>query len=399
MPARAELYVCMSCWRHGIKREAEGESTDGKRLFDELASRVSELGQDAPVRPIPVLCFANCERGCSVAIASPGKWSYLLGELGPEHAADLLTYAKTYNQARAGVVLPSKRPASLEHAVIARFPAHLDPSQGRRRMTTARIPATIITGFLGAGKTTLLRHVLENAKGKRLAIIVNEFGSVGVDGETLRSCGLTNCPEENIVELSNGCLCCTVAEDFIPTMLALIERAEPPEHILIETSGLALPKPLVKAFDWPDIRSRLTVDGVIAVVDAPAVAAGRFADDPEAVARQREADPSVEHDNPLAEVYEDQLMAADLIVLNKTDLIDAGVSEKLKSEVVAIVPRAVKVIAARDGRVDVAVLLGLHAAAEDDLAARPSHHDAAGLEHEHDDFESFVVMLPEIDDR
>jgi cobalamin biosynthesis protein CobW len=214
----------------------------------------------------------------------------------------------------------------------------------------------------------------------------------------LRSCGLTNCPEENIVELSNGCLCCTVAEDFIPTMLALIERAEPPEHILIETSGLALPKPLVKAFDWPDIRSRLTVDGVIAVVDGPAVAAGRFADDPEAVARQREADPSVEHDNPLAEVYEDQLMAADLIVLNKTDLIDAGVSEKLKSEVVAIVPRAVKVIAARDGRVDVAVLLGLHAAAEDDLAARPSHHDAAGLEHEHDDFESFVVMLPEIDD-
>jgi cobalamin biosynthesis protein CobW len=264
--------------------------------------------------------------------------------------------------------------------------------------TTARIPATIITGFLGAGKTTLLRHVLENAKGKRLAIIVNEFGSVGVDGETLRSCGLTNCPEENIVELSNGCLCCTVAEDFIPTMQALIERLEPPEHILIETSGLALPKPLVKAFDWPDIRSRLTVDGVIAVVDAPAVAAGRFADDPEAIARQREEDPSVEHDNPLAEVYEDQLMAADLIVLNKTDLIDAGVSEKLKSEVTAIVPRAVKVIVARDGRVDVAVLLGLHAAAEDDLAARPSHHDAEGLEHEHDDFESFVVMLPEIDD-
>ena len=90
-------------------------------------------------------------------------------------------------------------------------------------------------------------------------------------------------------------------------------------------------------------------------------------------------------------------MAADLIVLNKTDLIDAGVSEKLKSEVMAIVPRAVKVIAARDGRVDVAVLLGLHAAAEDDLAARPSHHDALGT-HEHDDFESFVVMLPEIDD-
>jgi cobalamin biosynthesis protein CobW len=261
-----------------------------------------------------------------------------------------------------------------------------------------RIPATIITGFLGAGKTTLLRHLLENARGLKLAIIVNEFGSVGIDGETLRGCGIESCPEENIVELSNGCLCCTVAEDFIPTMQALIDRPEPPQHILIETSGLALPKPLVKAFDWPSIRSRLTVDGVIAVVDAPAVASGRFADDPQAVARQREEDPSVDHDNPLAEVYEDQLMAADLIVLNKMDLVDATTSARLRQEVAAIVPRAVKVVAAREGRVDAGVLLGLGAAAEDDLAARPSHHDALDGAHEHDDFESFVVALPEIDD-
>ena len=261
----------------------------------------------------------------------------------------------------------------------------------------ARIPATIITGFLGAGKTTLLRHLLETARGKRLAIIVNEFGSVGVDGEVLRSCGIESCPEENIVELSNGCLCCTVAEDFIPTMQALIDRDTPPEHILIETSGLALPKPLVKAFDWPSIRSRLTVDGVIAVVDAPAVAEGRFADDPKAVARQRAEDPSVDHDNPLAEVYEDQLMAADLIVLNKTDLISSDAGERLKRDVLAIVPRAVKVIAAQEGRVDADVLLGLGAAAEDDLAARPSHHDGEE-DHEHDDFASVVIDLPEISD-
>ena len=252
----------------------------------------------------------------------------------------------------------------------------------------ARIPATIITGFLGAGKTTLVRHLLETARGKRLAIIVNEFGSVGVDGEVLRSCGIESCPEENIVELSNGCLCCTVADDFIPTMQALIDRDLPPEHIIIETSGLALPKPLVKAFDWPSIRSRLTVDGVIAVVDAPAVAEGRFADDPEAVARQRAEDRSVEHDNPLAEVYEDQLMAADLI--------GAEAGERLKREVLAIVPRAVKVVAAQEGRVDANVLLGLSAAAEDDLGNRPSHHDALDGAHEHDDFESFVVSVPEI---
>jgi len=262
----------------------------------------------------------------------------------------------------------------------------------------ARIPATIITGFLGAGKTTLIRHLLETARGKRLAIIVNEFGSVGVDGEVLKSCGIESCPEENIVELANGCLCCTVADEFVPTMQALIDRPLPPEYILIETSGLALPKPLVKAFGWPSIRSRLTVDGVIVVVDAPAVAEGRFADDPEAVARQRAQDPSVEHDNPLAEVYEDQLMAADLIVLNKTDLIDSSSGEQLKRQVASIVPRAVKVVTTREGRVDADVLLGLGAAAEDDLAARPSHHDALDGAHEHDDFESFVVIVPEVAD-
>ena len=262
----------------------------------------------------------------------------------------------------------------------------------------ARIPATIITGFLGAGKTTLIRHLLETARDKRLAIIVNEFGSVGVDGEVLKSCGIESCPEENIVELANGCLCCTVADEFVPTMQALIDRPLPPEYILIETSGLALPKPLVKAFGWPSIRSRLTVDGVIAVVDAPAVAEGRFADDPEAVARQRAQDPSVEHDNPLAEVYEDQLMAADLIVLNKTDLIDSSSGEQLKRQVASIVPRAVKVVTTREGRVDADVLLGLGVAAEDDLAARPSHHDALDGAHEHDDFESFVVIVPEVAD-
>lgn len=259
----------------------------------------------------------------------------------------------------------------------------------------ARIPATIVTGFLGAGKTTLVRHVLEHAKGRRLAIIVNEFGSLGIDGETLKGCGIETCPEENIVELANGCICCTVAEDFLPTMQALIDRDDPPEHVLIETSGLALPKPLIKAFDWPAIRARMTVDGVIAVVDGPAVATGRFADDPAAVARQRADDPSLDHDNPLAEVYEDQLLAADLIVLNKTDLLGEDEAARLREEITSLIPRAVKVLSAREGRVDPAVLLGLGAAAEDDLAARPSHHDAEE-EHEHDDFESFVVPLPEI---
>jgi cobalamin biosynthesis protein CobW len=261
----------------------------------------------------------------------------------------------------------------------------------------SKIPVTIVTGFLGSGKTTLIRHVLENAGEKRLALIVNEFGDVGVDGTILKSCGVEACPEENIVELANGCLCCTVADDFVPAMEALLERAPDLDHIVIETSGLALPKPLVKAFEWPGIRTRLTVDGVVAVVDGSAVADGRFADDPERLARQRALDPSVDHDNPLEEVYEDQLLCADLVVLNKTDLTTPEQTDRVSGEIRQTIPRAVKVIATKDGSIDPAILLGLGAAAEDDLDRRPSHHDDEP-DHDHDDFESFTVDVEPIAD-
>jgi cobalamin biosynthesis protein CobW len=263
--------------------------------------------------------------------------------------------------------------------------------------TLAKVPVTVVTGFLGAGKTTMIRHLLEGAHGRRLALIINEFGDVGVDGDILRSCGIESCPEENIVELANGCLCCTVADDFVPAIEALLAREPRPDHIVVETSGLALPKPLVKAFDWPAIRSRVTVDGVVAVVDGAAVAEGRFADDPAKLAAQRAADGSVDHDNPLEEVYEDQLLCADLVVLNKADLLSAERLDTVAAEIRAAVPRAVKVVPTREGRIDADVLLGLGAAAEDDLANRPSHHD--GEEgHDHDDFDSFVLDVPPLSD-
>jgi len=258
--------------------------------------------------------------------------------------------------------------------------------------TLAKVPCTIVTGFLGAGKTTLVRNVLQNAD-RRLAVIVNEFGDVGIDGEILKSCGVENCPEDAIVELANGCLCCTVADDFVPALRSLLERPQPPEHIVIETSGLALPKPLVKAFNWPEIASRVTVDGVVTVVDGAAVAAGRFADDPAAIARQRAEDQSLDHDNPLEEVFEDQLLCADLVILNKADLMSDAQRRDVAEEIGRTLPRAVKLVETQNGQVPIAVLLGLGAKAEADLASRPSHHDLEG-EHDHDDFDTFIVDLP-----
>jgi len=255
----------------------------------------------------------------------------------------------------------------------------------------SKIPCTIVTGFLGAGKTTLVRHVLSQAGGRRIAVVVNEFGALGIDGEVLKSCGIPGC--DDVVELANGCLCCTVADEFLPAMEALLDRPAPPEHIVIETSGLALPQPLLKAFGWPSIRNRVMVDGVVTVVDGPAVADGRFADDPAAVAAQRAADESLDHDNPLSEVYLDQIQCADLVVLNKSDLIGAADLTKLRIEIAAALPRPAALVAAVEGRVDLSVLLGLDARAEDDLASRPSCHDAEDGEHEHDDFDSFVVPL------
>src|SRR5579863_2323936 len=260
----------------------------------------------------------------------------------------------------------------------------------------AKTPVTIVTGFLGSGKTTLIRHILAHAGGRRLALIINEFGDVGVDGEILKSCGAEACPEDSIIELANGCICCTVADDFVPAVTALLAREPKPDHIVIETSGLALPKPLVKAFEWPELRTRLTVDGVVAVVDAAAVAEGRFADDPARVALQRAQDPSLDHDNPLEEVYEDQLFCADLVVLNKADLVDKETLEVLRAQIAQTAPR-VKIAPAREGAIGADVLLGVSAAAEDDLSSRPSHHDAAG-EHDHDDFDTFVVTIPAVRD-
>lgn len=268
-------------------------------------------------------------------------------------------------------------------------------------MLNAKIPATVITGFLGAGKTTLIRNMLQNAGGKKIALIINEFGDLGVDGDVLAGCGAENCTEDDIVELTNGCICCTVADDFIPTMEKLLSRENAPDHIVIETSGLALPQPLVAAFNWPGIKTRVTVDGVITVVDAAAVSAGRFAHDHHALDAQRAEDETLDHESPLEELFEDQIRAADMIVLNKADLLDDHAMAHVREDVAAQSDRQPKMVSASHGKLPVDVLLGLGAATEDEIANRKSHHEihhADGHEHDHDDFDSFVVEMSAIGD-
>ncbi|WP_429941082.1 cobalamin biosynthesis protein CobW [Agrobacterium vitis] len=274
-------------------------------------------------------------------------------------------------------------------------------------MLQKKIPVTVITGFLGAGKTTIIRNMLMNAGGKKIALVINEFGDLGVDGEVLKGCGAETCTEDDIIELTNGCICCTVADDFVPTMQKLLARDVLPDHIVIETSGLALPQPLVAAFNWPDIRTRVTVDGVVTVVDSAAVAAGRFADNHDRIDAQRAADDSLDHESPIEELFEDQLTCADLIVLNKTDLLDADGLAKVRTDVTARMSRKPTLIEAKNGDVPVMVLLGIGAGSEADIDNRKSHHElehealhasgeAHDHHHDHDEFDSFVVDLPQV---
>lgn len=250
-----------------------------------------------------------------------------------------------------------------------------------------KIPVTVITGFLGAGKTTLLRHLLQNNEGRRIAVIVNEFGEVGIDGDLLRSCQV--CDDDgvestNIIELTNGCLCCTVQEEFYPTMQELLTRKDKIDSIVIETSGLALPKPLVQAFKWQEIRNHATVDGVITVVDADALAKGRLVGDLEALETQRANDPSLDHESSIEELFEDQLACADLVLLTKTDLLDDKELTTVKDWLETELRRGIKVIPCHQGEINSNILLGFNAMVEDDLPNRPSHHDTEE-EHDHDD--------------
>ena len=265
-----------------------------------------------------------------------------------------------------------------------------------------KLPVTVVTGFLGAGKTTLIRHLLTHSKGRRLAVLVNEFGEIGIDGELLRGCQICDdepaaaggndaayspdrdlAPSANIVELSNGCLCCTVQEEFLPTMQVLLRRGDL-DAVIIETSGLALPQPLVRAFRWPEIRTQATVDGVITVVDAEAIAAGGVVQDLAALEAQRQADPNLDHESSIDELFADQLACADLVLLTKLDCLDPATQAKVEAQLSQRLPAGVSIIPCRQGKISPQVLLGLEAEVETHVEARRGHHEHDHDTHSHD---------------
>tara|TARA_R110002012_G_scaffold63234_2_gene166480 strand:+ start:5955 stop:7064 length:1110 start_codon:yes stop_codon:yes gene_type:complete len=284
-------------------------------------------------------------------------------------------------------------------------------------MQLNKIPATVVTGFLGSGKTTLLANILRQVTGKRIAVIVNEFGEQDIDSSLLRSCALScepGCEDEQpvegddsgIYELANGCICCTVEEEFLPVMKKLVARRGDIDHILIETSGLALPKPLVQAFNWPEVRQHCTVDAIITVIDGPAVAAGRFASDEDRVAAQRLADDSLDHDPSLQELFDDQLSAADLVLVSKTDLLSADDKAQVEALIAARVPASVKTLfidqTLATDTVQLEALMGIQAASESNIDSIANHHDrhhaeGAHHDHAHDHFDSCVITLGEVD--
>ncbi|MCG8613497.1 MAG: cobalamin biosynthesis protein CobW, partial [Pseudomonadales bacterium] len=278
-------------------------------------------------------------------------------------------------------------------------------------MNLSKIPATIVTGFLGSGKTTLLSNMLKQANGKRIAVIVNEFGELDIDADLLRSCPL-DCPEDEttpaaqsqsgVYELANGCICCTVEEEFLPVMQQLVARRDDIDHILIETSGLALPKPLVQAFNWPDIKAHCTVDSVITVIDGPAVAAGRFADNPEQVEALRKADENLDHDPTLQELLDDQLSAADLVIISKNDLLSEAEQQSVSMLVRDKVNPEIKLINIENGEISSALIYGLESASEERIEQVHTHHDhhhdsGHHHKHAHDDFDSVSIELGVVD--
>lgn len=258
-----------------------------------------------------------------------------------------------------------------------------------------KIPVTIVTGFLGSGKTTLICNILKKTPDRRLAVLVNEFGEVSVDGALLHSAGEDSDSKVEVHDLPNGCICCCVQDDFLPMMKRLQERKDEIDHVLIETSGLALPTPVMRALNWPEIRNDFELDSVLAVVDTPLLLAGMMESGNEVPGAAEAEDTVMTHDRAVDEIFSEQLENGDVVVLNKVDGVDED-ALLLAEEVVRKKAKKVRFLElAYKAELDTRLCMGLKLYDENSLPAFvPHHHGPGGHDHHHGP----VSSVPDVGD-
>jgi len=185
----------------------------------------------------------------------------------------------------------------------------------------SRIPVIVVSGFLGSGKTTFLKYLIEKTN-KKFGLLINEFGDIGIDGDLLKNC--SSCNEdssESIIELNNGCLCCTVQDDFIPSIQTLLNTNIDLDAIIIETSGLALPIPLLKALSWPEIRTSIYLDLVITTVNGESMINGSPINDLCSINTQYKDIKKIDHLSSIDELFKEQIEVSDVVLISRADLI------------------------------------------------------------------------------
>ncbi len=223
-----------------------------------------------------------------------------------------------------------------------------------------RIPVTIVCGFLGAGKTSFLNHVLTADHGRRIAVLVNDFGAINIDAELITNEG------EEVVSLANGCICCSLEAGVLLSALRLVRRDPPPEYILVEASGVADPVQIAQQFEDPEVRPYTPLDGIVTLVDC-------------------ELAPDLEGE--MQALAQRQVAAADVVVLNKTDLVDDAQRQRAHDWVEALAPHA-RVVEATQGRVPIELVLGIGGGEGFSIVDRP----VPGHGHSEPPFDTFTFV-------
>ncbi len=215
-----------------------------------------------------------------------------------------------------------------------------------------KIPVIVVSGFLGSGKTTFLRYLLKQSN-KKFGLIINEFGDVGIDGDLIKSCDRCDETEEEcVIELNNGCICCSVQDDFVPSIKALLEFNPTIESIIIETSGLALPIPLIQALNWPEIRSSIYLDVVVCIVNGESMINGLPINDLNKITKQYNDIDRIDHNVPIEELFEEQLEVSDIVLVSRSDILNDDQFDFVKNKIKASLNSSAPVLKSKNGKID-----------------------------------------------